>query len=261
MSQPIYLRVADVLRLRISRGEYPTGSALPSEAQLGAEFSAARGTVRQALATLRHEGMIGGGQGKPPVVRSPAVGQPFETLLSFTAWAHQLGRTPGQRTIEVARRGADAVAAAALDLTEGEPVVEVLRLRTLDGEPALLERSSFVEPVGRMLFDWDLDSGSIYAYLSDRGVDLRRARHTIDAIAADDRDAELLQWPAGAPLLRERRCARDSHGTPLEYGDDRYRPDRVTFTIDNERPAHQGVTGDFRIVKDAADRHRTTEVS
>ncbi len=251
MRQPIYLRVADELRLRISRGEYPIGSALPSEAQLCAEFNAARGTVRQALATLRHEGMIGGGQGKPPVVRSPALGQPFETFLSFTAWAHQLGRTPGQRTIEVARRGADTVAAGVLDLPEGEPVVEVLRLRTLDGEPALLERSSFVESVGRMLFDWDLDSGSIYAYLSGRGVDLRRARHTIDAIAASEQDAELLEVPVGAPLLRERRCARDSQGAPLEYGDDRYRPDRVTFTIDNERPAQQGAGGDFRIVKDA----------
>ncbi|MFC7616496.1 hypothetical protein ACFQV2_26535 [Actinokineospora soli] len=65
-----------------------------------------RGTVRQALAALRHEGLIGGGQGKPPVVRETAVAQPFETFLSFTRWAKQIGREPGQRTVEIARRGA-----------------------------------------------------------------------------------------------------------------------------------------------------------
>ncbi|GAB3763681.1 GntR family transcriptional regulator [Microlunatus parietis] len=252
MSQPLYLRVAEELRLRISRGTYPVGTPLPSEAQFCEEFGASRGTVRQALGTLRHEGMIGGGQGKQPVVRTPALGQPFETFMSFTAWARQLGRVPGQRTIEVARRGADAVTADVLGLDPGKPVVEVLRQRTMDGEPALLERSSFVEPVGRLLFDWDPDSGSIYAYLSRQGVDLRRARHTIDAVAADETDAELLDVPVGSPLLRERRCARDSHGTPLESADDRYRPDRVTFTIDNERPAPNGAGADFRILKETS---------
>lgn len=244
--------MADELRLRISRGDHPVGTPLPSEAQLCEQFGTSRGTVRQALATLRHEGMIGGGQGKQPVVRSTAVGQPFETFLSFTAWARQLGRVPGQRTIEVARRGADPVTADVLGLEPGTPVVEILRQRTLDGEPALLERSSFVEPVGRLLFDWDPDQGSLYAHLSGQGVDLRRARHTIDAVAADETDAELLGVGVGAPLLRERRCAQDSHGTPLESADDRYRPDRVTFTIDNERPAQQGTGGDVRVLKETS---------
>ena len=252
MSLPIHVRVADELRGRIQRGELVPGAALPSEARLCEEFGASRGTIRSALAALRHEGLIDGSQGRPPVVRDAVASQPFENLLSFTAWAEQLGRTPGQRTIEVALRAVSGIAAHELGLEPGILGVDILRVRLLDGEPVMVERSTFVEPVGRLLFDFDPDCGSIYAHLTAEGVDLRSARHTFDSVLAGELDAELLGVPVGAPLLRERRRATSADGTPLEYGDDRYRPDRVTFTIDNSRPTSVGLPGDLRILKETS---------
>lgn len=252
MSVPLHTQVSDELRGEILRGELPPGSMIPSEARLCATFGASRGTIRRAVATLRHEGLITGGQGRPPTVRDSAVGQPFETFLSFTSWAHQVGRVPGQRTIEVARRAASPAAAEALGLPEGAVVIDVLRLRTLDGEPAMLERASFVEEIGRLLFDFDPDSCSIYAWLTSQGVDLHAARHTIDAVAAVELDADLLAVEPGSPLLRERRRTTTADGTPIEYGDDRYRPDRVTFTIDNARPSSNGVNHDVRVLKETS---------
>lgn len=252
MSSPRHAQIADELRGRIARGELARGTALPSESQLGQQFGTSRGTIRAALAALRQQGLIGGGQGRPPMVLDSALGQPFETLQSFSAWARQVGREPGQRTVEVARRQASAVAADALELAEDTPVVEVLRLRLLDGEPAMLERSTFVSDVGRLLFDFDTDSGSIYAYLNARGADLHTARHTFDAVAADEVDADLLDVEVGSPLLRERRLATTSTGVPLEYSDDRYRPDRVTFTIANTQPTAAGVRRDLRILKESS---------
>ncbi|MGW0605342.1 GntR family transcriptional regulator [Streptomyces sp. NPDC002644] len=249
MTIPLHVRVADELRRQIIGGQWPPGTSLPSEARLCERFGASRGTIRSALSALRREGLIVGGQGRPPVVRDTTVGQSFETLLSFTAWARQIGRVPGQRTVEITRRGASAAAAAALDIPEGAPAIDVLRVRTLDGEPVMLERATFVLEVGRLLFAVDPDANSIYASLADQGVDLHSARHTVDAIAADETDAELLGVPRGAPLLRERRRATDAAGRPLEYGDDRYRPDRITFTIDNVRPGTTGASPDVQIIK------------
>ncbi|WP_327150180.1 GntR family transcriptional regulator [Nocardia sp. NBC_01329] len=251
MTPPLHARVTAALRERIRLGELPAGASLPSESELCHEFGASRGTVRTALATLRHEGLIGGGQGRRPVVRETAVVQPFETLLSFTAWAERIGRTPGQRTVEIARRGATADAAAALRIEEGTPVIEVLRLRLLDGEPVMVERAAFVESAGRLLFDFDPDTASIYAHLAGLGVDLHSARHTIDAVGADETDATLLGIAAGSPLLRERRHTSSAAGAPIEYGEDRYRPDRVAFTIDNTRPASEGAVRDLRVRKHA----------
>lgn len=250
-STPLHTRVADDLRGQIVGGELLPGTALPSEARLCERYDASRGTIRNALATLRHEGLIAGGQGRPSTVRDNTMRQPFEQLLSFTAWAERTGLVPGQRTIELARRRADTLAAEMLEIDEGAVVIEVLRVRTLDGEPVMLERSSFIEEVGRLLFDFDIDDGSIYAHLTASGVDLHSARHTIDAVAADDTDADLLDIRLGSPLLRERRRATDATGMPIEYGDDRYRPDRISFTIDNARPSH-GIAADLRIIKETS---------
>ena len=239
--EPRHRKVAQAIRQRIAAGSIAVGEPIPSEAELCAEFGVSRGPVRQALATLRAEGAIAGGRGKPPVVRDRPLAQPFESLLSFSAWAEREGRTPGQRTLEIARRPAGAEAADALSVAEGEPVVELLRLRLLDGGPAMVERTVFVEPVGRMLFDFDTDSGSIYGYLITRGVDLSVGRHTFDAVVADATDRRLLGVGRGAPLLRERRRSADADGTPIEWSDDRYRPDLVVFTIDNARSTYPSV--------------------
>ena len=191
--------------------------------------------MRQALAALREEGLIGGGQGRRPVVLDPVPSQPFATLVSFSRWAELIGRTPGQQTQEIALRRPEAGVAAALHLDPGTPAVQLVRLRLLDGEPAMVERTTFVASIGRALLDVDLDAGSIYELLTARGADLHAARHTLDAIAADAVDAALLGVPVGAPLLRERRLATSSTGEPLEWSDDRYRSDIATVTITNTR--------------------------
>ncbi|MGC4784027.1 GntR family transcriptional regulator [Micromonospora zamorensis] len=55
--QPRYRVIADELRERIESGVIPRGSLLPTESVLIAEFRAARGTVRKAIAALREEGI------------------------------------------------------------------------------------------------------------------------------------------------------------------------------------------------------------
>jgi GntR family transcriptional regulator len=230
---PLHQRLGAEFRRRIASGEWPEGRPVPTEAQLCEEFGTSRGPVRQALAQLRAEGHLVGGRGRPPVARRVTPSQPFASLMSFTQWAHSLGRTPGQDTVEVARRRVRPEAAGPLGLEEGAPVVELVRVRLLDGVPAMVERSTFVLDAGTHLFAVDPDAGSVYEALTSRGVDLHHARHTIDAIAADAADAELLGIEPGQPLLRVRRLAHTRDGTPVEYADDRYLPTMATFTIEN----------------------------
>jgi GntR family transcriptional regulator len=231
---PLHERVHDVLRERIGRGEWVAGMRLPSELALCREFSTSRGTVRRALLALREEGYVIGGRGRAPVVGRVVPSQPFSTFSSFTEWARSIGKTPGQRTIEAASRPAPTAVAGFLGLDEGAAVVQVVRVRTLDDVPTMVERTSFAPDIGALLADMDCDRGSLHAHLVAKGVDLRRARHTIDAVAANPLDAEALEVGAGSPLLRERRITFDAARRPLSYADDRYRPELATFTIENE---------------------------
>jgi GntR family transcriptional regulator len=56
--RPRYVRVADELRRRILAGAIPPGALLPSEPDLINEFGVSRGTIREALALLRAEGLV-----------------------------------------------------------------------------------------------------------------------------------------------------------------------------------------------------------
>ena len=55
--RPRFRLVADELRRRILAGAIPAGSLLPSETALIVEFGVSRGTIREALALLRAEGL------------------------------------------------------------------------------------------------------------------------------------------------------------------------------------------------------------
>jgi GntR family transcriptional regulator len=234
-AQSRHAYVAAELRQRIMRRDYAVGESLPAESALCAEFDVSRGPVRQALATLKNEGLIRLSQGKPAVVRTHDATQTLDTFTPFTQWAERTGRTPGSRTLEIARRRVSEPAATALELPGDEFVVEVLRVRLLDGEPTMIERSTYIDPVGSLLFDFDTDSGSMTDYLAGHGVRFDSMEHVLDAVAAARVDAESLGIDPGSPLLRERRTSRDPNGVPFEYADDRYRPDRVAFSIVNAR--------------------------
>ncbi|WP_344144332.1 GntR family transcriptional regulator, partial [Polymorphospora rubra] len=55
---PRYRQIADELRQRIKSGTLPAGAALPTEVELMEQWGVARGTVREAIALLRAEGLI-----------------------------------------------------------------------------------------------------------------------------------------------------------------------------------------------------------
>jgi GntR family transcriptional regulator len=231
--RPLHSRIADELRRQILDEHLVPGYLLPSESELARTFGASRGTVRQALNQLRAEGAIAARRGARWVVLAAPLVQSFSELLSFSAWAYSEGHEPGGTVIELARRPAGGADAEKLKVARGEPVYQLVRVRTLSGSPVMIERTTFVEEVGRLLVDLDLESCSIYEELGDHGIVFARARHTIEAIPASAEDARLLEVPRRTPLLRQRRASISQTGRPLELSDDRYRGDVVAFVIDN----------------------------
>ena len=54
---PLYYQLAELLRSKISSGEYTLGQQLPSERELMSTFSISRNTVRDAIDVLVQEGL------------------------------------------------------------------------------------------------------------------------------------------------------------------------------------------------------------
>lgn len=234
-TQQRYLEIAAHLRNQILAGELVAGDEIPSEAQLCRSFGVARGTVRQAVAVLRREGMISSGQGRRSRVVDTVPTQSFDNVFSFTQWCLDAGIQPGQKTQWVTRKPADAHTATLLGLPDESTIVSVLRLRLMDGTPAMVERLNYPLVFGQHVLTFDTDSGSIYQRLTEAGMVVDKATRTIDAVPADETDAELLEVPVGTPLLRVRRRAFTPEGDAIEASDDRYLFNKATFTINFSR--------------------------
>ncbi|MEU6978650.1 MULTISPECIES: GntR family transcriptional regulator [unclassified Streptomyces] len=234
MTTPRHERIAEELRRAIDREEYAVGGRLPTEAELAARYDASRGTVRQALAALTAEGLIGSRQGARRVVLAGRRSQSFAELRSFAQWAQAMGRTATGRVVAQEYRPATAEDATRLHLPEGTPLLNVLRVRGLDGEPVLVERSVYADWISPAVEAIDPGCASVTQRLyEDTGLVFAHGEHVIDAIAAGAHDAALLTVRRTGPLLRVRRVTTTHDGRPVEWSDDRYRPDAVSFTVHN----------------------------
>lgn len=236
-----YSAILTYLRKEISGGALAPGQPIPSESELAARFSTSRGPVRQALGILRDEGLISSGRGRRSVVLETVPVQSFDVALSFTQWCREMDMEPGQRTQSVERGWASRARADSLEIDEGDPIVEVLRLRLADGVPIMVERLCYRYDVGRHVLGFDADSGSIYEHLAASGVDIHHATRLLDAVGADETDARLLEVPEGSPLLRLQRRAFTIEGTPIEWSDDRYLPGHARFASISVRGGANGL--------------------
>jgi GntR family transcriptional regulator len=214
--------VADELRRRILSGAIPPGALLPSETTLIAEFSASRGTIREAIGLLRVEGMVvtehGRGSYARPVLPVRRVGSeryrheldrlaqgadaPEET--SFT-------RDQGIRWSEyqLDREFREVPASAALaDLFGVEPGTMVLERRFVfraQGVPQQMSTSSLLLDMvaGTPVADPDNEPwpGGNTAQLHSLGVTITGVRERVRARMPVVDEVDTLRIPGGVPVV------------------------------------------------------------
>ena len=236
-SPSLYRKVAEDLKAAIAAGGYAAGTRLPSEHELAERYSVSRGTVRQAFAALRADGVIASRRGarrvvSPAVLRGPRT-QSFGELLSFSRWARAMGEVPGGLVVSMQRRPAKPAEAERLALPAGAQVYHLTRVRLLSGHPVMIERGAYPDRVGVLVAGLDLEKDSITERLEELGIVFTDAEHVIDAVAATAEDARLLGVRPRVPMLRERRLTTDLAGMPVEWSDDRYLGSAVAFSVRN----------------------------
>jgi GntR family transcriptional regulator len=110
----------------------------------------------------------------------------------------------------------------------------VLRLRTLDGEPILVERT---------IYPWVTDAVAalprdtpslIRALQETTGVAYGHEEHAIEAVAASTTEASLLSIRRRSPMLRHKYVISTADGRRFLSSDDRYKPGTMAITLDND---------------------------
>src|SRR5579859_3811666 len=232
-SPSLYRKVADDIKAAIAAGGYAAGTRLPSESELAERYSVSRGTIRQAFAALRADGVIASRRGARRVVIGGPRVQSFGELLSFSRWARAMGEVPSGRVVALQRRPAKPLEAERLAVPPAAPIYFLVRVRLLGGRPVMIERGAYPDRVGALVAGMDLEHGSITERLEELGIVFADAEHVIDAVPASAEDARLLGVSPRVPMLRERRLTTDQAGAPVEWSDDRYVGSAVAFSVHN----------------------------
>lgn len=231
---PLYLQLKQWLANRIVSGQLAPGAQLPGEYELCERFAISRGVVRQALDELRHEGLVERERGRGTFVSAPKTA---EGLISGLRGLADDAALRGQRidsTVLLLREGpASAPVARELELEPETPVVELERLRTLDGEPWVLVVTYLPARLVPGLVQRDLGgSESLYRILrEDYGLPMVSSVRRVEAAGAGAREAHLLRIHRGDPLLVLRSVGYTTDGLPFDYFVANHRGDRSAFEV------------------------------
>jgi GntR family transcriptional regulator len=235
-SEPLYAQVSRWLAGEIASGALRPEERLPSERSLCDRLSVSRVTLRRALAVLVEDGLLEVSASRGWFVSSGPVGEPPNALLSFTAMGVARGLSVSSRVIAARLRPATLDEAELLEVAPGADLFDLERVRMLDGIPVALDNSRVPIAVAPGLPEVDFGHRSLYATLEDSGVIPSRASYAVEAVAADGRQAALLEIEPGDATLWATQTTFDQGGRPIELGRIAYRGDRYRFRATLVRP-------------------------
>jgi len=230
---PAYRRVGDVLAARIRSGELAPGARVPSERELATEQGISRMTARAAVDLLARRGLVERKERSGVFVARPKIEQSLDTVAGLSDQLESRGVAPAAQVLQARTVEADelddAEVASRLWLSKGDRVHVVVRVRTGDGEPLVLEENYLPERLLPGLLGEDL-TGGLYALMGERyGLFPAHSRQELEPTVLDPGAADVLGASPDAPALRVTRLAWDAQGRPIEFARELHRGDRLLF--------------------------------
>jgi GntR family transcriptional regulator len=231
---PLYHQLKELLRQEIESGHWQPGQRIPSEAELCQAFDISRSVTRQALRELEYQGLLYREQGKGTFVAQPKISESLmQDLSGFYEDMVAKGLTPVTKVLRQEVQPADKKIAAYLQIEPGDKVIAIERLRSVDNEPINLVTTYLPYDICPDLFDEDLSTQSVYALLEQKyGLALSHGRRTIEAVATNQYEAQLLGVEEGAPLVLLDSVSYLKDGRPIEYFHAVHRGDRSRFEVE-----------------------------
>ncbi|MFJ6566203.1 GntR family transcriptional regulator [Streptomyces sp. NPDC091292] len=235
---PMYLAVADALRVRIESGELAPGARLPSVAEISAEWSCSNSVATRAYKLLADEGLVISRHGAGHYVR----GSEMPALLirrhrrrsedsPFAEGVAEQGAVGSWRHESTTEQAADRVAAR-LGIEHGAPIMHTSYVYLADDLPVQLAESW--EPLaltGQSLIALPevgpYAGVGVAARMRVLSVDVGDPVERVSARMATRQEAQALgMTPPGPVMTIERTYYDQATGRPVETADIVMRGDR-----------------------------------
>ncbi|TKG64923.1 GntR family transcriptional regulator [Prauserella endophytica] len=224
-STPYYQQLSTALQRRLANGTIARGERLPSENELCMEFGLSRATVRQALQHLESRGLVTRIPGRGVFASEPATERGWVIQGPEGFLENAIGHQNRSVTTTVLRHGPAVLpdyACRALQVPEGTSGFELIRLRSLDGVPALYSVNyspPALVPVVAGATEVLEGRASLSELLADAGYTLGGAHRAIRAVSPSPEIASALGVPETAPTLHIRSTSWTASGQRYDVYD------------------------------------------
>ena len=231
---PYYVQLINLLKDKIDRNEWKPGAQIPGEMELCKEYGVSRTVVRQALRELEYKGIVYRRKGKGTFVAGPKINEGLAQKL--TGFYHDMverGLKPITQVLHQKVVPCDEKIAGFLQIRPGTKVIDIYRLRSIEDAPLQLVNTFIPYDICPQLAEIDLTNRSLYQFLEEEcNVFISHGRRTIEAVAAREQDARLLQVEPGDPLIMLDSISYREDGRPVEYYHAVHRGDRTRFEVE-----------------------------
>ncbi len=199
-------------------GEYASCERLPRESVLAEKLGISRTQLRDILASLEREGFITRRHGVGTIINRHVlnVQTRMDIEVEFLDMIRQSGHEAAVASVRVSEGVADEKVSKQLQIPVDTPIIRIARLCTADGRPAIycedvvekaLAKGNYtIKDLKLPVFYFLQQFCGVYPYLDL--TDLR-------PVVADDALSEILQVPAGSPLLNMEEVDFDIDGKPV----------------------------------------------
>ena len=258
MGVALHKEIADELREKIRTGEFAPGDRLPTEPELERLYGASRNTVRMAVATLVHEGLIQIQPGRGMFVPKGPI--PFFVVLSreeggdgtqspldsYSSGVRAAGRKPSIRDFEMRIEYPDREVARWLEIDEDTQVVVRSSKRFIDDIPYSLQSSYYSMDLvrGSEIESRNKIPRGTIRVLAELGYEQTGYRDEIVARMPSPEERRFFRIGPGVPVIVVHRIAYATASTPIRltvttYAADRNRPSYDIGEVP-ERPMARG---------------------
>lgn len=234
--KPLYLQLVDELEISIRERMAPNDRLL-SERELTQVYGVSRITVRLALQELEKRGLVYKKHGKGTYVSEISErAVDLTQAYSFTEQMRKIGKVPKTSILSFRCIQVSDYIAQQLQLSHGEVVYEIERLRLADDIPMMLERTYIPVLQFPALTAQRLNEKPLYEiFFEDYGQIIRLAEEEFYASISLDNEASVLGIPNNSPVLHLVRKTFNVKNRIIEFTFSIARADQFRYKISHQR--------------------------
>lgn len=228
---PLYIQLREVIRSKIEEGEYPPGTAIPSEYTLAETYGINRLSVRNALEALEYEGLIKSVKGKGVFVKGQRTQRELNTLGGYRTTMKTLNKEASTKVLLKALRKAGPYYSRLLNINEDDDIWYIKRIDYSMDEPVSYEEIYIPYYIIPGLDKIDVQLFSIYEVYQWNNIKIESGDQILRIIKPTSKIAKHLGINNTQVVMEFSCITKDSEGKVIEFAKNYVRGDKTEFNV------------------------------